>query len=59
MLYENARKIDPRLVAFEKAEKDAKLAAIKKKKEAAEKAEADRQAKIKAEAEAAAAAEKK
>ena len=58
MLYENARKIDPRLAAFEKAEKDAKLARIKAKKEAEEKAEAERQAKIKAEAEAAAAAEK-
>ena len=31
-LYENARKIDPRIAAFEKAEKDAKAAAVKKKK---------------------------
>ena len=57
-LYENARKLDPRIKAFEKAEKEAKLAAIQKKKEEAERAEAEKQAKIKADAEAAALAEK-
>ena len=56
-LYENARKIDPRIAAFEKAEKDAKAAAVKKKKEEEERAKAEKEAKLKADAEAAAAAE--
>ena len=56
-LYENARKIDPRIAAFEKAEKDAKAAAVKKKKEEEERAKAEEEAKLKADAEAAAAAE--